>query len=267
MKKYISVLLVILLFTSVIITGCQSKDDNDKVIIVGASPEPHGEMLNLIKEDLEKEGYELQIIEFTDYVRPNFAVAEKELDANFFQHLPYLLDFNEKNKLDLVSLGNVHIEPMGLYSNKISDINELKDGATIAIPNDTVNGGRALALLEDKGLIKLKEGVGLNATENDIVENNKNLIIKPLEAALLPRTLDEVDAALINGNYAIQANLSAAKDAILLERPDSPFANIVAIRKGEENNPKLKALLKALQSDKIKSFIQEKYEGEVVPSF
>lgn len=267
MKKSLNILLAIILVTAIAITGCQSKADNDKVIIVGASPDPHAKLLSLVADDLEKKGYELKIVEFTDYVKPNLALDEKELDANFFQHFPYLEDFNEKNNIDLVSLGNVHLEPMGLYSNKISDINELKDGAEISIPNDNVNGGRALLLLEDKGIIKLKEGVGLTATENDIAENPKNLKFRPLEAALLPRTLDEVDASIINGNYALQANLSPTKDAVLLERSDSPYANIVAIRKGEENKPKLQALLKALQSEEVKTFIEENYNGGVIPSF
>lgn len=267
MKKSLGILLTIILVTSIVITGCNSSSDNDKVIVVGASPEPHAQMLKLIADDLEKEGYELKIVEFTDYVKPNLALDEKELDANFFQHLPYLLEFNEKNNLDLVSLANIHIEPMGLYSNKISDISELKDGAEIAIPSDTVNGGRALLILEDNGLIKLKEGVELNATENDIVENPKNITIRPLEAAQLPRSLDDVDAAVINGNYALQANLNPTKDALLIEKSNSPFANIVAIRKGEENSPKLQALVKALQSDEVRAFIEEKYNGGVIPSF
>ncbi|WIV11477.1 MetQ/NlpA family ABC transporter substrate-binding protein [Proteiniborus sp. MB09-C3] len=267
MKKSLNVLLAIILITTIAITGCQSKSENDKVIVVGASPEPHAQMLELIADDLAKEGYELKIVEFTDYVKPNLALDEKELDANFFQHLPYLEDFNEKNSLDLVSLASTHIEPMGLYSKQIDNIDELNDGAEIAIPNDTVNGSRALLFLEDKGLIELKEGAGFSATEKDIVKNPKNLKFKLLEAALLPRALDEVDAAAINGNYALQANLSPSKDAILLERSDSPYANIVAIRKGEENSPKLKALVKALQSDKIKNFIKEKYGDGVVPSF
>ncbi len=267
MKKSLNILLAIILITTIAITGCQSKADNDKVIVVGASPEPHAQILGLVADDLKSEGYELKIVEFTDYVKPNLALADKELDANFFQHLPYLQDFNEKNKLDLVSLGNIHIEPMGLYSNKIKNINELKDGSEIAIPSDTVNGGRALLVLEDNGLIKLKEGAGLSATENDIVENPKNLKFRSLEAALLPRALDEVDAAIINGNYALQAKLSPTKDAILLERSDSPYANIIAVRKGEENSPKLQALLKALQSEKVKAFIEKEYNGGVIPSF
>ncbi len=267
MKKSLSILLAVILVTSIVITGCQSKAGDDKVIVVGASPEPHAQMLKLVADDLEKEGYELKIIEFTDYVKPNLALDEKELDANFFQHLPYLEDFNAQNNLDLVALANTHIEPMGLYSNKFTDISELKDGAEIAIPNDTVNGSRALLFLEDNGLIKLKKGVGFKATEKDIVDNPKNITIIPLEAAQLPRALDDVDASAINGNYALQAGLNPTKDAILIERSDSPYANIVAIRKGEENSPKLKALVKALQSDKVKAFIEEKYEGGVIPSF
>lgn len=267
MKKSLSILLAIILVTSILITGCQSSAGDDKVIIVGASPEPHAQMLKLVADNLEEEGYELKIIEFIDYVKPNLALDEKELDANFFQHFPYLENFNKENNLDLVSLANIHIEPMGLYSNNIVDINELKDGANIAIPNDTVNGNRALLLLEDNGLIKLKEDAGFDATENDIVYNPKNLEIISLEAAQLPRALEDVDAAIINGNYALQAGLNPTEDAVLIERSDSPYANIVAIRKGEENSPKLEALVKALQSDEIKAFIEENYDGGVVPSF
>ena len=267
MKKSLSILLAIILVTSIMITGCQANANNDKVIVVGASPEPHAQMLKLIADDLEKEGYELKIIEFTDYVKPNLALAEKELDANFFQHLPYLQDFNEKNNLDLVPLASIHIEPMGLYSNKFKSISELKDGAEIAIPNDTVNGNRALLLLEENGLIKLKEDAGFDATEKDIVDNPKNLKITSLEAAQLPRALEDVDAAIINGNYALEAGLNPVKDAVILEKSNSPYANIVAVRKGEENSPKLQALVKALQSDKVKTFIEENYDGGVIPSF
>lgn len=267
MKKSLSILITIILITAVVITGCQSKSSDDKVIKIGASPEPHAQLLNLVADDLKNEGYELKIVEFTDYVKPNFALAEKELDANFFQHLPYLQDFSEKNNLELVSLANIHLEPMGFYSNKIKDISELKDGSVIAIPNDTVNGGRALLLLEDKGLIKLKEGVGLDATKEDIAENPKALEFEALEAAQLPRALDDVNAAIINGNYALQAGLAPTKDAILIERADSPYANIIAVRKGEENSPKLQALVKALQSEEIRDFIEKEYGGGVIPSF
>lgn len=267
MKKSLSILLVLILITAIAITGCQSKTGNDKVIVVGASPEPHAQILKFVADELEKEGYELKIVEFTDYVKPNLALDEKELDANFFQHLPYLEGFNKENNLDLVALANIHIEPMGLYSNKFNDISEIQDGAEIAIPNDTVNGGRALLLLEDKGLITLKEDVGLEATENDIIDNPKNITIRPLEAAQLPRSLDDVDGAVINGNYALQAGLNPTEDAVLLESGDSPYANIVAIRKGEENSPKLQALVKALQSEEVKTFIEENYNGGVIPSF
>ncbi|MFA5522881.1 MAG: MetQ/NlpA family ABC transporter substrate-binding protein [Tissierellales bacterium] len=267
MKKSLNLLLAIILVTAIAITGCQSNSNKDKVIVVGASPKPHAELLKLVADDLEKEGYKLKVVEFTDYVKPNLALDEKELDANFFQHLPYLEDFNAEKGLDLVALASTHIEPMGLYSNNFSNISELKDGAEIAIPNDTVNGSRALLFLEDNGLIKLKEGVGFKATEKDIVDNPKNITIRPLEAAQLPRALDDVDAATINGNYALQAGLNPTKDAVLIERSDSPYSNIIAIRKGEENNPKLQALVKALQSDEVKSFIEEQYEGGVVPSF
>ncbi|WP_026895410.1 MetQ/NlpA family ABC transporter substrate-binding protein [Clostridiisalibacter paucivorans] len=273
MKKIISLLLVLTLLGSITLAGCGNNNSNgdtskeDNVITIGASPVPHEEILNAIKADLETQGIELKIIQFTDYVKPNMALADGEIDANFFQHEPYMNKFKEEKGVDITSLGKVHIEPLGLYSNSASSIEELKDGASIAIPNDPTNGGRALILLQNNGLIKLKEGIGLEATELDIAENPKNFVFKPLEAAQLPRVLDDVDAAVINGNYALEAGLVPTEDAILIEGADSPYANIIAIRSGEENSEKLQALLKALHSDKVKEFIEENYNGGVVPTF
>lgn len=279
MKKGLKrILLTSALVASLALVGCgnngndgsekdSQKDEQRINLKVGASPEPHAKMLELVKEDLKSEGIDLEIIEFSDYVLPNLTLADKEIDANFFQHLPYLESFNEDKKTDLVSLGSVHIEPMGVYSEKIKAIDELADGASVSIPNDATNGARALLLLEKNGLIKLDKDAGFNATEKDIVENPKKLKFEALEAATLPRTVNDFDIAVINGNYAIQGGFNPIDDALLLEENSSPYGNIIAIRKGEENRPELKALLKALQSEKIKKYIDENFEGSVVPGF
>jgi D-methionine transport system substrate-binding protein len=268
MKKITAIILVISIIVSgIVVSGCQDKEVNKSVLKVGATPVPHAKLLELIKDNLKEQGIELEIIEFTDYIKPNLALAEKEIDANFFQHVPYMETFAKENNLDIVSLAPVHLEPLGLYSERINSIDELKEGAVIAIPNDPTNGGRALLLLEKEGIIKLKEDAGLEATENDVVENPKKLIFKPLESAQLPRVLKDVDAAIINGNFALEAGLKPTKDAILLEDGDSPYANIIAIRKGEEGDPRFKALIKELQSDEIKDFIEKEYKGGVIPAF
>lgn len=266
MKKLSKVLLVLVLSLS-IFTACSKDSASTTKLVIGASPDPHAKILELIKDDLKEEGIELEIKEFTDYVIPNKALAQKDLDANFFQHEPYLIDFAEKEGLDLVSLGNTHVEPMALYSNDLKDIKDLKDGAEIAIPNDTVNGARALILLQTNGLIKIDEKAGLNATERDLIENPKNLKFTALEAALLPQALKDVDAAVINGNYAIEAGLNPVKDGIVIEGEESPYANIVAVRKGEEGEEKFKKLLNALQSEKVRKFIEEEGDGAFVPAF
>ena len=240
-------------------------------IVVGATPTPHAEILNVAKEVLAEEGYELEIVEFTDYIQPNKMLESKELDANYFQHKPYLDDYNEENKTDLVSIAAIHYEPLGIYPGKTKTLEELKDNAQVAVPNDTTNEARALLLLEAQGLIKLRENAGLKATINDIVENPKNLKIIEIEAAQLARSLPDVDIAVINGNYAIQAGLNVATDALAMEEKDSlaatTYANIVAVRSGDEEREDLKALVKALTSEKVKKFIEEKYQGSVVPVF
>lgn len=236
-------------------------------IKVGASPVPHSEILNHIKDKLAKEGVKLDIVEFTDYIQPNLALNDKELDANFFQHTPYLENFAKEHNLNLVSLGKVHLEPMGIYSKKLKALNDVKDGAKIAIPNDPTNGGRALLLLQSAQLIKLNPQAGILATVNDITANPKHLQFSELEAAQLPRSLDDVDLAVINTNYAIEADLNPEKDALHLESKDSPYANIVAVRAGDENRPELKKLMAALQSDDTRKFIQEKYKGAILPAF
>lgn len=263
-----------LLALGALVAGCsgekkEAAQSSDKKVVlkVGATPVPHAEILNEIKPLLAKDGIDLQIIEFTDYVKPNLSLNDKEIDANFFQHEPYLKKFAADRKLDLVNLVAVHIEPMGVYSKKLKDIKSVPDGAKVAIPNDPTNGGRALNILAKAGLIKLKDGVGISATVGDIVENPKNLKITEAEAAMLPRTLDDVDLAVINSNFAMEAKLNPTKDALFIEPKDSPYANIVAVRKGDENRKEIQALKKALMSPEVKKFIEEKYKGAVIPAF
>ena len=237
-----------------------------KTLKVGATPVPHAEILEFIKPDLEKEGIDLQIVQFTDYVTPNSALNDGSLDANFHQHKPFLDSLINDRGYTLTPIANIHVEPIGLYSSKFKNIDELPNGAVIAIPNDPSNGGRALLLLEAEKLIKLADSTNPQATELDIVENPKELKIKPVEAALLPRTLGDVDAAVINGNYALQAGLNSA-DALILEGAQSPYANILVVQSSKVDDENLQKLKKALQSQKVKDFIQEKYKGEIVPAF
>lgn len=252
-------------------TGAAAADENLQVIKVGASITPHAEILAQVKDDLKAQGYDLQVVEFTDYVMPNLSLDEGELDANFFQHQPYLDGFNEERGTKLVSIAAIHYEPYGLYPGKTAAVEELADGARISVPNDSTNEARALLLLQDLGLITLKEDAGLNATVIDIVDNPKNLKIIEIEAAQLARSLEDVDMAVINGNYAIQAGLNVAKDAVATEDKDSvaaeTFANVLVVREGDEDREDLKALASALKSDKVKQFIEETYEGAVVAKF
>ena len=238
-------------------------------IKVGASPTPHAELLKVANEVLKPQGYEIEIVEYADYVQPNMALEAKELDANYFQHKPYLDDFMKEKGVALVSLGTVHYEPFGIYAGKTKSLDDLKDGAVVAVPNDTTNEARALLLLQDKGLLKLKDGAGLTATRRDILENPRKLKIEELEAAQLVRALPDVDIAVINGNYAILGGLKV-KDALAAESADSiaatTYANIVAIRKGDEQRPELQALLNALRSDKVKEYMIKTYEGAVLPA-
>ncbi|MCZ8522503.1 MULTISPECIES: MetQ/NlpA family ABC transporter substrate-binding protein [Paenibacillus] len=234
---------------------------------VGATAVPHAEILNSLKDKLKAEGVNLEVKEFTDYVQPNVQVFEKQLDANFFQHMPYLDDQNKSKKMDLVKVVGVHIEPFGAYSQKIKKADELKDGATVAIPNDPSNSGRALALLEKNGLIKLKDGAGISGTVKDIVENKKNLKIRELEAAMLPRVLPEVDLALINTNYALEAKLNPTKDALFIEDSNSPYVNLLVARPDNKDSEAIQKLAKALNSPEARKFIEEKYQGAVVPAF
>ncbi len=303
MKKLITGI-TILTLVGVILTGCSGKDTTTgtsqattpteaakteatetpaattaptaeptevKTITVGASSTPHAEILEQIKPVLEKEGYELKIVVYQDYVQPNVALDSGDLDANYFQHQPYLDQYNKENGTALVSAGSIHYEPFGVYPGKISSIDELKEGSQIAVPNDATNEARALLLLEAQGIIKLKEGVGLNATKNDIAENPKKVEIVELEAAQIARSLPDVELAVINGNYAIEAGLNVAKDAIAVEDKESiaaqTYGNIVAVKEGNEGREDIKALIAALQSDVVKQFINDTYQGAVVPIF
>lgn len=241
-----------------------------KEIKVGASPAPHAEILEAAAPALEKLGYKLSIVEYTDYVQPNIALDTGDLDANYFQHFPYLEQFNAERGTKLVSAGAIHYEPFGIYAGKTAALDAVADGATVAVPNDATNEARALLLLEAQGLIKLNDGVGLNATKNDIAENPKNLEILEVEAAQIPRSLKDVDIAVINGNYAIDAGLKVS-DALAVEASDSEaattYGNIVAVQEGKENDEAAKALIEALTSDEVKAFIESTYEGAVVPLF
>jgi len=259
--------------------GCGAKKDSSsdtkkeetKKIVIGASPSPHADILKVAKKELKKEGYELEIKEYSDYVQPNTALESGDLDANYFQHKPYLDDFNKKKKTHLVSAGMIHYEPFGIFPGKTKTLKDLKKGATVAVPNDTTNEARALLLLQDQGLIKLKDGAGLTATKKDIVENKKDLAIKEIEAAQIPRSLKDVDIAVVNGNYALQAGLKVNKDALATEDADSvgakTYGNIVAVKKGNEKSAATKALIKVLKSDTVKKYINDKYDGAVVPLF
>ncbi|ANE34181.1 MetQ/NlpA family ABC transporter substrate-binding protein [Campylobacter hyointestinalis] len=237
-----------------------------EVIKVGATPIPHAEILEFIKPELKKEGYELEIKVFNDYVVPNLAVEDGDLDANYFQHIPYLNEFNANKGTHLVKTAGVHLEPMGIYSKKIKSLKDLKDGATVSIPNDPTNESRALDVLVNAKLIEVDNSVKLR-TPLDITKNSKNLKFKELEAATLPRTLDDVDIAVINTNFAMNANLNPTKDALALESKDSPYVNIVVVKEGNQNSKKIKALDAALNTKAVKDFIADKYKGAIIPAF
>lgn len=268
-KKILSIAIATTLILGLVtLTGCGgSKEDTKekKKIVVGASPEPHAEILEQVKPILEKQGYTLEIKEFTDYITPNTALQDGSIDANFYQHIPYLEQFNKEKKTDLTYTVKVHLEPMGVYSKNIKDLKELKDGATIAVPNDSTNESRALKLLEREGIIKLKEGELISKL--DITENPKNIKLEELDAAQLPRTLGDVDAAVINTNYAISANLNPTKDALAIESKDSPYANVIAVKTENKNAEYIKVLNEAINSEEIRKYIEEQYKGAIVPAF
>lgn len=275
--------LLAIFFTFAILIGCaqnnekgaaQEEQKNGKkgeniTLKVGATPVPHAEILEQVKPIVAKEGITLEVVEFTDYVLPNQSLNDGELDANFFQHVPYMEKFNEEHGTKIQAHAPIHFEPLGLYAGKSKSLENVKEGAAFAVPNDPTNEARALQLLQDQGLIKIKEGAGLDATPVDITENPKKVIIKEFDAAMLPRMLGEVDYAVINGNYAMDAGLSV-KDALASESKESlaakTFANVLAVRAGE-NREEIKKLAEAMQSPEVKKFIEEKYKGSVVPMF
>ncbi|MEU6290131.1 MetQ/NlpA family ABC transporter substrate-binding protein [Streptomyces sp. NPDC005047] len=246
-----------------------SASDTSGPLVVAATPVPHAEILSYVKDNLaQKEGLDLEVKEFTDYVTPNTATEDGSVGANYFQTEPYLADFNKKNGTHLKSVASVHLEPLGLYSHKADKAGDLKNGATIALPNDTVTEARALQLLASEGLITLKDGAGNSATTADITKNPKNLEFKELEAAQTPRSLNDVDAAVINGNYALEADLKPAKDALVLESAkDNPNVNLLVVKEGQENDPRVKKLAKLLTSPEVKKYIEDNFAGSVLPSF
>jgi len=249
--------------------GKDEKGADTKTIKVAASSTPHGEILEEAKKVLEEDGYKLSIKVFSDYVQPNLVVESGEYDANFFQHGPYLDNFNAERGTDLVSAGKIHYEPLGIYGGEKSSLEEIDDGDTIAVPNDATNEARALLLLEENGILKLKEEAGINATINDIEEYIKKVEIKELEAAQIPRVTKEMSFVVLNGNYALEAGFSVSKDALAFEAAESEaaktYANVVAVKSGQEDSEGIKKLIEVLQSDDIKSFIDEKYDGAVLP--
>jgi len=257
----------VLLFTALAAALTASFAQANEKLVVAATPVPHAEILELVKPTLAKEGVDLEIKVFTDYVQPNVQVAEKRLDANYFQTLPYLENFNKGKGTNLVTVVGVHVEPFGGYSKKIKNISELKDGATVAIPNEGSNSGRALLLLQKAGVITLKDPTNALATPKDIASNPKNLKFKELESALLPRVLDQVDLDLINTNYALEAGLNPAKDALIIEDAKSPYVNFLVARPDNKDSDAIQKLAKALTSPEVKAFIEKKYNGAVVPAF
>lgn len=240
-----------------------------ETLSVAATPVPHAELLEFVKPTLKKEGVDLKVRVFNDYVQPIQATADKAIDANFFLHRPYLDTYNKEHKTDIVPVpdAEVHVEPFGMYSRKIKKLDDLKDGATVVIPNDPSNGGRALLLLQKAGLITLKDPTNLLATSRDLADNPRKLKFRELEAAFLPRALDDADLALINTNYALAAGLQPTKDALVLEGADSPYVNIVTARPDNAASPAIAKLMKALRSPEVKKFIEDKYKGAIVPAF
>lgn len=275
MKK-ITYLLLALVLAIGTLTACGSSDKESgtkeaagKTIKVAASATPHAIILEEAKTLLKKQGWDLEIKVFDDYVQPNNVVESGEFDANYFQHIPYLENFNKEKETHLVNAGGIHYEPFGIYPGTEKKLDELKEGDTIAVPNDTTNEARALLLLQDNGIIKLKDGAGLEATVKDIAENPKNIKIQELEAAQVSRVKDEVAFVVLNGNYALEAGYSVEKDSIAYEKSDSEatktYVNVIAVKEGNENNEGIKALISVLKSDEIKKFINEKFNGAVVP--
>ena len=278
MKNFKKLFLLGSVVLSLALTGCggakkddtkaEAPADGDNKIVIGVSPTPHGEIIEGLKPEFEKEGLDVEVVNFDDYIQPNLQLEAGDLDANYFQHKPYLDSFTEERNIDnLDVLGYVHIEPMALYSEKYKSVDEIEDGAEIIIPNDPSNGARALILLEDAGLIKLKDKTNLNSTEKDIAENPKNLKFTAMDAPSIAQVYKDSGAAVINSNFAIGQGLDPTKDSIFLEPTDSPYANLVAIRKEDADKEKFKKFLKVLNSEEAKKFIEEKFKGAVIPAF
>ena len=269
MKKLIAAALTGALVFGTVGTSVVFAADDDKTITVAASETPHSEILEAAKPILEEEGYDLEVTVFDDYVQPNEVVESGDFDANYFQHIPYLNSFNEEKGTHLVNAGGIHYEPFGIYPGTKSSLDDIADGDTIAVPNDTTNEARALLLLQDNGIIKLKDGAGLEATVNDIEENPYNVEIVELAAEQVARVAEETSYIVLNGNYALQAGYSVSKDALAYETSDSEaaktYVNVIAVKEGNENSDKIKALVDVLKSDEIKDFINEKYDGAVIP--
>ena len=265
MKRIAIILLVAIASCTFVFAAGAAESTDSSLLRVGASPEPHGTLLSLVVDDLAEQGITLEIVEFTDYVMPNEALQAGEIDANYFQHLPYLESFNLERGFDLVSAGGIHIEPMALYSTKYSSLDAIPDGATIAIPNDPTNEGRALLLLESAGLIELSDDARIEAVPADVTSNPHGYSFSEIEAASLPRILDDADAAVINGNYAIPAGLIATRDGLYVEGGDSPYVNVIAVQNGHEADPAIQALVEALKSEEVASFVAQNYpNGEVI---
>ena len=285
MKKIFTLLLALTLLTSLVAcnnstgntnkndaetnteTKTEAQTDDDNKIIIGVSPVPHAEITEALKDEFAKEGLDVEVKVFDDYVQPNLALDQGDIDANYFQHIPYLINFAKERGLNLENLGSVHIEPMGLYSDKIKSLDELKDGDEVLIPSDPSNGRRALLLLEKNGLITLKDDTKEDITEKDIDQNTKNLKFTPIEAANIPNVYKDAALAAINTNFALGAGLNPSADALALEDKDSPYANIIAVRKGDETKDKFQKLIKVFQSDACKKFIEDTYKGEIYPAF
>jgi D-methionine transport system substrate-binding protein len=279
MKNSIKLLFLTLagVLTVGLLAGCQGKEETveepkeqsetETTIKIAASPTPHAEILEQVKDDMKAKGYDLEIVEFSDYVQPNLVVDSGDMDANFFQHQPYLDDFNTEKDTHIVSVAAIHYEPLAIYAGKSSDLENVPEGASIAVPNDTTNEARALLLLQTNGLITIKDGVGLKATKNDVVENPYNIEIVELEAAQVSRVINETDFVVLNGNYALDAGLNVS-DSLAKEEQDSEaaqtYANILCVKEGNEDREDIKALVEALKSDKIKNYIDETYKGAVI---
>lgn len=263
MKNFLKFLSTICL--GLILVACASKNDAQK-LVVGVSPVPHKELVELVRDDLKEKGIELEIVEFNDYVQPNLALKDKSIDANFFQHVPYMESFAKENNIDMVSVAKIHVEPLKIYSEKIKEISQVSQNAEVLIPNDPTNRGRALILLETAGLIKLKDITKLDSSVDDIVENLKNIRITTLNSEQIGPRLSEVEIAVINTNNAIASGINIDK-AIFIEGKESPYANIITVLRENENDARVKTLVEVLQTEKVKKFIEEKYKGEVVPAF